>query len=67
MAIPSTAVRFRAAVCTLDGKEGGFHTVMVPKDRCVRLLQKEVRKRMPVNVVREMEYLNTRVEGFTQL
>jgi hypothetical protein len=57
MVIPSTADGFRATVCalrSLDGKEGvSFHIFSLPGDRCVRLLVKNLGKRMTESVVRE--------------
>ena len=72
MVVPSTADGFRAAVTalrSLDGKEGvSFHTFTLPEDRCVRLLVKNLGRRMPESVVREeLESLNIRVQGVTQL
>jgi hypothetical protein len=72
MVVPSTANGFRAAVCalgSLDGKEGvRFHTYSLPEDRCVRLLVKNLGRRMPESVVREeLESLTIRVQGVMQL
>jgi hypothetical protein len=69
--VPSTADGFRAAVSTLrslDEREGvSFHTSL-PEDRCMRLLVKNIGKRMPESVVREeLESLNIRVQGVMQL
>ena len=72
MVVPSTADGFRAAVSalrSLDGREGvSFHTFTLPEDRCVRLLVKNLGRGMPESLVRkELESLNIRVQGFTQL
>jgi hypothetical protein len=72
MVIPSTADRSRAAIRTLrslDGQDGvSFHTFMLPEDRCVRLLVKNLGKVMPESVVREeLELLDIHVQGVTQL
>jgi hypothetical protein len=72
MDVPSPADGFRAAVSSLrsfDGKEGvSFHTFTLPEDRCVRLLVKNLGRGMPESVVREeLESLNIRVQGVTQL
>jgi hypothetical protein len=46
----------------------GFHTFSLPVDRCVRLLVKNLGKRMPESVVREeLESLNIPVQGGMQL
>jgi hypothetical protein len=45
-----------------------FHTCSLPEDRCVRLLAKNLGKRMPESVVREeVEFLNIRVQEVLQL
>ena len=72
MVVQSTADGFRDAVSalrSLDGKEGvSFHTFTLPEDRCVRLLVKNLGRSMPESVVRdELEFLNIRVQGVTQL
>jgi hypothetical protein len=72
MVVPSTAEGFRAAVSalrSLDGKEGvSFHTFTLTEDRCVRLLVKNLGRGMPESVVwEELESLNIRVQGVTQL
>jgi hypothetical protein len=71
MVVPSTADGFRATVSalqSLDGKGGAsFHTSL-PDDRCVRLLVKNLGRRMPESVVREeLEAVDIRVYGVTQL
>jgi hypothetical protein len=72
MVDPSTADGFRAAVSALRSLDGGkgvsFHTLTLPEDRCVRLLVKNLGRNMPESVVREeVESLNIRVQGVTQL
>jgi hypothetical protein len=69
MVIPSTADGFRATVSALRSLEGvSFHTFSLPEDRCVRLLVKNLGKRMPESVVREeLEALNIRAQGVTKL
>ena len=72
MVVPSTADGFRAAVSSLrslEGKEGvSFHNFTLPEDRCVRLLVKNLGRGMPESVVGgELESLNIRVQGVTQL
>ena len=72
MVVPSTADGFRAAASalrSLDGKEGvSFHTFTLPEDRCARRLVKNLGRGMPESVVREeLESLNIRVQGVTQL
>jgi len=72
MEVPITADGFRAAVRalrSLDGKDGvSLHTFTLPEDRCARLLVKNLGRGMPESVVREeLESLNIRVQGVTQL
>ena len=72
MVVPSTADGFRAdvsALRSLDGKKGvSFHTFTLPEDRCVRLLVKNLGRGITQSVVREeLESLNIRVQGGTQL
>jgi len=72
MVVPSTADGFRAAVSaqrSLDGREDvRFHAFTLPEDRCVRLLVNNLGRGMPEKVVREeLESLNIRVQGVTQL
>jgi hypothetical protein len=62
MLVPETTDGFRAtigALRSLDVSEGvSFHTFSLPKDRCVRLLLKNVGKRMPeVEIPEELEGL----------
>ena len=58
-----------SALWSLDGKDGvSFHTFTLPEDCCVRLLVKNLVRSMPESVVRkELESLNIRVQGVTQL
>jgi hypothetical protein len=70
--VPSTANGFRAAVSalrSLDVREGvSFHTFTLRKDRCVRLLVKNIDMGMPASVVREaLEALDIHVRGVMQL
>jgi hypothetical protein len=70
--VPATADGFRAAVSalqSLDGKSGvSFQTYSLPEDRCVRLLIKNLGKRMPEGVVlEELGSLGIRVQGVMQL
>jgi hypothetical protein len=72
MVVPSTADGFRATVIalrSLDEREVvSFHTFTLPEDRCVRLLVKNLGRCIPESVVRdELESLNIRVKGVTQL
>jgi hypothetical protein len=70
--VPATAEGFRAAVNalrSLDGRSGvNFHTYSLPEDGCVRLLIKNIGRRMPEGVVREeMGSMGIRVQGVIQL
>jgi hypothetical protein len=72
MVVTATADGFRAAVGALrylDGKEGvSFHTSTLPEDGCVRLLVKNLGKRIPESVLREeLELLEIHVQGVMQL
>jgi hypothetical protein len=72
MVVPSTADGFRAvvnALPSLGGREAvSFHTYLLPEERCVRLLVKNLKKRMPESVIREeLESLKIRVQGVMQL
>jgi hypothetical protein len=72
MVVPSTTDGFRATVSalrSLDERDGvSFHTFSLPEDRCVRLLVKNLGKRMPESVVREeLVSLNIQVQGVIQL
>jgi hypothetical protein len=57
MVVPPIADVFQAVVSglrSLDGREGvSFHTITLPEDRRVRLLVKNLGRRMPESVVRE--------------
>jgi hypothetical protein len=71
MVVPATTDGFRAAGSALryfEGKEGmTFHTSL-PEDRCVRLLVKNLMRRMPESAVREeSESLGIQVQGVMQL
>jgi len=70
--VTAKADGFRAAVSalrSLDGESGvSFHTYSLLKDRCVRLLNKNLCKRMPEGVVlEELGSLDIRVQGVMQL
>ena len=70
--VPATADGFRAAVSalrSLDGKGGvSFHTYSLPEDRCVRLVVKNLGKRMPESAVQEeLRSMDIRVQGVMQL
>jgi hypothetical protein len=72
MVVPSTADGFRATVSplhSLDGKAGvSFHTFKLTEDRCAPLPVKNLGRGMFESFVREeLEYLNLRVQGVTQL
>jgi hypothetical protein len=72
MVVPATVDGFMATVSalrSLDGSKGvNFHIFSIPEDRCVRLLVKNLCKKMPESVVRkELETLNIRVKGVMQL
>jgi PAX-interacting protein 1 len=72
MVVPNTAEGFRAVVSTLrslDGSKGvSFHNFSLPKDRCVRLLVKNLGRHMTGDVVREeLGDLGIRVQGVLQL
>ena len=72
MVVSSTADGFRAAVSalrSLDGKDGvSFNAFILQDDGCVRLLVKNLGRGMLDSVVRkELESLNIRVQGVTQL
>jgi hypothetical protein len=69
--VPETADDLRAAITALrylDVSKGvSFHTSL-PKERCMRLLIKNVGKRMPETVVREeLEVVGICVHGILQL
>lgn len=62
MLFPQIADGFRAMVSalrSLDEKKGdSFHTFSLPEDRCVRLLNKNLGRQMPEDVVwKELETL----------
>jgi hypothetical protein len=57
MLVPETADGFRATIGALwphdEGERVIFHTFSLPEDRCVRLLLKNLGKRMPKAEIRE--------------
>ena len=70
--VPATADGFTAAVSalrSLDGKNGvSFHTYSLPENRCVRLLIKNLGRRMPESVVlEELKSLDIHAQGVMQL
>ena len=70
--VPATADGFRGAVSALRSLnvESGvtFHTYSLPEDRCVRLLIKNLGRRMPESVVlEELRSLDIHVQGVMQL
>ena len=72
MVVPSTVDGFQAAVSAmrfLGGREGlNFHTFTLSVDRCVLLPVKNIGRVMHESVVLvELESLNIRVQGITQL
>jgi len=72
MVVPATNDGFRATVSalrSLDGSKGvNFYTFSIPEVRCVRLLVKNLGKKIPESVVREdLEALSNRVQGIMQL
>jgi hypothetical protein len=72
MLVPEPADGFRAtigALRSLDANEGvSFHTFSLPEDRCVRMLLKNVGKRMPeAEILEELEALHINVQAVMQL
>jgi hypothetical protein len=72
MLVPGTADGFRATTGALrslgEDKGVSFHTFSLPEDRCVRLLLKNLRKRMPeAEIKEELEALHISVQGVMQL
>jgi hypothetical protein len=72
MLVPETTDGFRAtigALRSIDANEGvRFHTFSLPEDRCVRLLLKNLGKRIPEAEIREeLEALHITVQTFMQL
>jgi hypothetical protein len=72
MLVPETADGFRAtigALRSLDVSEGvSFYTFSLLEDRCVRLLLKDLGKRMPKAEIREeLEALHINVQVVMQL
>jgi hypothetical protein len=72
MLVPETEDGFRAIIGNLrsHGEDKGvsFQTFSLPDDRCVRLLLKNVGKRMPVSEIKEeLEALSISVQAVMQL
>jgi hypothetical protein len=72
MLVPETADGFRATTGALrslgEGKGVSFHTFSLPEDRCVRLLLKNLGKRMPEAEIKEvLEVLHVSVHAVMQL
>jgi hypothetical protein len=70
--VPRTAEGFRATgsgLRFLDESNGvSFYTFSLPKDRCVRLLVKNLGRHMPEDVVREeLRSLGNCIQGILQL
>ena len=70
--VPATADGFRAAVCalwSLDSKGSvSFHTYSLPEDRYLRLVVKNLGKRMPESaVLEELRSMDISVQGVMQL
>jgi hypothetical protein len=71
MLVPETADGFRAtigALRSLDEREGAsFHAFSLPEDRCVRLLVKNLGKRMPeAEILEELEALHINLQAVMQ-
>jgi hypothetical protein len=72
MLVPKTADGFRATIGALrslgENKVVSFHTFSLPEARCVRLLLKNVGKRMPeAEIKEELEALSISVQAVMQL
>ena len=72
MIVPGTGDGFRSTVSALrsidESKGVIFHTFSLPEDRCVRLLIKNLGRRMPESIFREeLEALGIRVQGVMKL
>jgi hypothetical protein len=72
MLVPETADGFRTTIIALRslGEEEGvtFHTFSLPEDRCMRLLLKNLGKRMAETEIREeLEALHIQVQAVMQL
>jgi hypothetical protein len=72
MLVPETAGGFRATISALrslrEGEGVSFHTFSLPEDRCVRLLLKNLGKRMPEAEIKgEIEALRIHVQAVMQL
>jgi hypothetical protein len=72
MLMPETADGFRATISALrslgEDKGVSFHTFSLPEDRCVRLLLKNLGKRLPdAEIKEELEALHISVQAVMQL
>jgi methyl coenzyme M reductase subunit C-like uncharacterized protein (methanogenesis marker protein 7) len=72
MLVSENAGEFRAAIVPLrshgEGDSSSVHTFSLPEDRCVRLLLKNLGKRMPKAEIREeLEALHINVQAVMQL
>jgi hypothetical protein len=72
MLVPHTAEGFRATVSMLRSPDVGggmtFHTFSLPEDRCVRLLVRNLGRRMPEGIVKEeLDNFGIRVQAILQL
>jgi hypothetical protein len=72
MLVPLTAAGFRTTVSALRSPDLGevvtFHIFALPEDRCVRLLVRNLGRRMPEGIVKqELENLGIRVQAVLQL
>jgi hypothetical protein len=72
MLVPETADGFRATISVLrslgEGEGVRFHTFSLPEDRCVRLLLKNLGRRMPEAAIKgELEALRIHVQVVMQL
>jgi hypothetical protein len=68
MLVPETADGFRVTIGALkslgEGEGMSFHTFSLPEDRCVRLLLKNLGKRMPDHeIMEEMEAMGIQVQA----
>jgi hypothetical protein len=72
MLVPEAADGFRVTIGALlslgEGEDMSFHTLSLPEDRCVRLLLKNLGKRMPEAEIKgELEALHIHVHAVMQL
>jgi hypothetical protein len=72
MLVPRTAEGFKATVSALRSPNVGggvkFHTFVLPEDWCVRLLIRNLGRRMPEGIVKEeLENLGIRLQAVLQL